>query len=1464
MMCCAVSALAQLGTPPNDEIWYTTTDGNKCDPYKSDVFGATYISNKYENGHGTIKFDGNVTSIGEDAFFDCSSLTSITIPGSVTSIRNYAFTECSSLTSITIPSGVTSIGYSAFEDCSSLTSITIPSGVTSIGDYAFGYCSSLTSITIPSGVTSIGVRAFAWDKLLSVVLLLGNGNIELGDRAFYETPATIYVADVANFSETWGDRPVRAWRSGEGDGTKNNPYQIATLENLLWFANYVNAGNTSACAELTADITLNTGVLDSNGNLNSGTFMEWTPMGTYEKGYSGEFNGNGHTINGLYVNEKDNDRAGLFGMAVSGAYIHDLGVKDSYFCGNIWVAGICGDFASGTIENCWNGATVIGCHSSPCTGGIAGSCWKNASVNGCYNIGNVSVESSDKSQCGGICGIVAKNTSATYSVSNCISLKGKCEEAYNVYTENYNYSELLPNESYSSIGNASVSNVYNDKDASAFKSGEVCWILNGNQRSITWRQQLGTDDFPAWTGDNIVYNDATGYHNETVCEVAENHIHNWMTPKTITQSDGSKISFYHCEECRKYYQSDDRTIELSAELCTRVQPSVGDGTKDNPYQIATMENLMWFADYVNGDSQHASACAILTADITMNDGVLDSYGRSNDGLFDAWTPIGGHNVDYKGEFNGNGHTISGLYFKDTSKNNVGLFGKLVGNAYIHDLGIRDSYFYGLDHVGGICGDFASGRIENCWSGAYVMAHKYDAGGISGSCYVNASIANCYNIGDVSTYEEKGGTQDTRFGGICGSVYSSSATYSIDNCYTLKSRAIPEGDDPYEGLPYVDYRSDKIYGSLIDNCPASKIHDSYVKNAEAFVGGEVCYRLNRGVTNGSQKWYQTLGSDLSPVLNNIRGTVYHGYDGDVLKYSNTTLTIPTTKHEQCAATCNARGYSQDCWEDNNSGKIYAEAACLHELNQAAVISYIPSAADPTYQINQGDISGWTQEVNEEYDGVNFGYAAVKVFEDYDGTNDNYGTDEWVSFLVKEANAKNARLKWAWTGGENSKKDSNGKYGGCTLTYKVNSGEETEITLPNTSFEVSPDVYTLNLDGLKKDDVVEFHIKGYGTHTSPNKVTWAVTLEYVSGHNPQHTSAKAATCTEKGNYEYWYCPDCETYFTNEACTASTTEITIAALGHDFTYTPYKTSTCTSKGDVEHWHCNRCEKDFNVGETMASEDHVISGSLTIPCKDADAIVVGLDEGRVYDDCHMFTPPTEEGETVVATVTFDEGAVTIKVADKSGEPTSYTLNETNPLETFFARTFTLTANQDPDNQENYYSTFFTSEGAYKIPEGVKAYIGEVEKTDDPDSDILNLTDLAGGVIHKKEGVVLKADKQNILLMPSCNKGDASSENKLTGTDEYIPTPEAGTYGLTYDYQTGVGFYLWTNPIPANKAFLVLEDGGSIKALRFIFDDDNDADGIHAARKDREGKAFNLQGVKVGKGYKGMVIDNGRKVIRR
>jgi GH24 family phage-related lysozyme (muramidase) len=101
-----------------------------------------------------------VTTIGEGAFYGCSSLTAIIIPDGVTTIGEGAFVECSSLTAITIPDRVTTIGHGAFDGCSSLAAITIPKGVTIISAYAFIDCSSLTAITIPDSVTTLCYAAF--------------------------------------------------------------------------------------------------------------------------------------------------------------------------------------------------------------------------------------------------------------------------------------------------------------------------------------------------------------------------------------------------------------------------------------------------------------------------------------------------------------------------------------------------------------------------------------------------------------------------------------------------------------------------------------------------------------------------------------------------------------------------------------------------------------------------------------------------------------------------------------------------------------------------------------------------------------------------------------------------------------------------------------------------------------------------------------------------------------------------------------------------------------------------------------------------------------------------------------------------------------------------------------------------------------------------------------------------------
>ena len=130
-----------------------------------------------------VVIEKGVTTIGEYAFCNCTSLTDITIPDSVTNIEDFAFEGCISLTSITIPDGVTSIGTYAFGYCSDLISITISDSVTSIGNFAFKYCSSLTNITIPDSVTSIGGYAFSNCESLTSITIPDSVTI-IGKDAF--------------------------------------------------------------------------------------------------------------------------------------------------------------------------------------------------------------------------------------------------------------------------------------------------------------------------------------------------------------------------------------------------------------------------------------------------------------------------------------------------------------------------------------------------------------------------------------------------------------------------------------------------------------------------------------------------------------------------------------------------------------------------------------------------------------------------------------------------------------------------------------------------------------------------------------------------------------------------------------------------------------------------------------------------------------------------------------------------------------------------------------------------------------------------------------------------------------------------------------------------------------------------------------------------------------------------------
>ena len=162
----------------------------------------TYKDTNYDSYSGAVNIpkkvtyngtDYNVTSIGHSAFYQCRSMTSITIPNSVTSIGDNAFYDCFKLTSIDIPNSVTSIGDNAFYDCFKLTSIDIPNSVMSIGSYAFD--NTVWYDNQPDGLVYAGKVAYKYKGTMpdNTNITLEEGTLGIAGNAFYDCDGLISV-----------------------------------------------------------------------------------------------------------------------------------------------------------------------------------------------------------------------------------------------------------------------------------------------------------------------------------------------------------------------------------------------------------------------------------------------------------------------------------------------------------------------------------------------------------------------------------------------------------------------------------------------------------------------------------------------------------------------------------------------------------------------------------------------------------------------------------------------------------------------------------------------------------------------------------------------------------------------------------------------------------------------------------------------------------------------------------------------------------------------------------------------------------------------------------------------------------------------------------------------------------------------------------------------------------------------
>ena len=795
-------------------------------------------------------------------------------------------------------------------------------------------------------------------------------------------------------------------------------YEIFTADQLYWFAEKVNGGDTAINGKLMADIAVNENVLKEDGTLNGdgSNFRVWTPIGNSSERYAGTFDGNGKTVSGLYFNDTSVDCIGLFGEFDSGGKVQNVGILDSFLCGNYHVGGLVGFCFNGTIRNCFNSGTIIGTGAvggvvgcaDVCTyvynsynngsvsgngsvGGVIGSYNEGGTIIDCYNSGTIRGDDS-------VGGVVGSNHSGGF-VSNCyntgsisgIILVGGVVgyNAWGTVTESYNtgtisasgndiggvvgkdYNGTINNcynagnvngntniggivgskegdsvKNCHNVGNVSgttnvtavvgaafsctVSNCYYIsgcsnaagfgilKSVAQFASGEVAYLLQGDQTEQIWGQTIGTDAYPVLGGE-IVFCDGD-YYNCT---------HSWseatcFAPKTCMvcgTTTGSALGHSYengfCVYCDVY------------------EPAVLNG---DVYEISNAGQLYWFAAKVNGGDTAINGK--LMADIVVNENVLKEDGTLNgDGSnFRVWTPIGNSSERYAGTFDGNGKTVSGLYFNDTSANYVGLFGWVNFGGVVKNVGVGGSYFSGSGYVGGVVG-LNYGTVSECYNTGRVNASYY-VGGVVG--YSDESlVSNCYNTGSVSGDDRVGGVVGGNYGTVidCYNNGSVSGNWkvgsvvgynfwdsTVSNCYNTGSVS---GDDcaggvvgENDGAVSNSYNTGSVSGGdyiggvvgynsdgTVDNCyylnDCLSADNGYgsAMTAQQFASGEVAYLLQGDQTE--DVWGQAIGTDAYPVLGGAK--VYKNQiggcnaDSYTYEYSNTQATAVVT-HNWTDATC----------------------------------------------------------------------------------------------------------------------------------------------------------------------------------------------------------------------------------------------------------------------------------------------------------------------------------------------------------------------------------------------------------------------------------------------------------------------------------------------------------------------------------------------------------------------------------
>ena len=452
-----------------------------------------------------------------------------------------------------------------------------------------------------------------------------------------------------------------------GSGTENDPYQISTAAQLKRFRNIVNGTggqtqNRGACAVLMNDIVLNDGTFDANGTYTSGssgkTAEKWTPIGKYTSDndktpYTGTFDGQGHTIKGLYVNSTSDAYVGLFGY-LEGAAVRNLTV-DGYVQGSNVVGGIAGYASKAAIENCSNHCSVFG-GSDSMIGGIAGLNFDGAKIIDCYNVGTIR-DRVGADYHGGIAGYNNGTVSNCYNVGTIsgsvyggeiVGANSGTEGNFGIVENCYYLAGTNLNGvcSTDSFGNTKKPE---SKTAAEFADGTVLALLKADRDNSPWNScqyvAAAKMTLPVFKGQGDAHDhtwsawtsNGNGTHSHScstcnavetvncsggtatckakaVCEIcgksygspdANNHTDlKHIDAKAATVAEEGNIAYWYCGDCKKYFSdaAADKEITKAATVTAKLPPKItaGDGaavTQGEKKEL-TFTSDASFADFV--------------------------------------------------------------------------------------------------------------------------------------------------------------------------------------------------------------------------------------------------------------------------------------------------------------------------------------------------------------------------------------------------------------------------------------------------------------------------------------------------------------------------------------------------------------------------------------------------------------------------------------------------------------------------------------------------------------------------------------------------------------------------------------------------------------------------------------------------------------------------------------------------